>query len=178
MKYSRKGREPPHSHTVAESNMTGHAACACMAKPTLVASTTRRETTHRGMTRSLSFPCRDTIRSFMTGRLSILEGSYVMVTGLSVCDGKAWYLQKQAVHPGVDSLSVSEQRLDKILCTGKCLCWVGYAGGHPTMKLTPCLTYAVPVVALVQSPVLHLGHPQLVKLVHHNVLGFKHPKRS
>lgn len=46
------------------------------------------------------------------------------------------------------------------------------------MRLVPCLTYAVPIVALVQSPVLHLGHPQLVKLVHHDVLGFQHPWRA
>lgn len=45
------------------------------------------------------------------------------------------------------------------------------------MQLMPCLTYAVPVVALIQPPVLHLGHPQLVKLVHHDVLGFQHPSR-
>ena len=55
--------------------------------------------------------------------------------------------------------------------------WVGSTTRVNTTKLTPCLTYAVPVMAFVQPPVLHLRHPRLIKLVHHNVLGFQHPKR-
>lgn len=41
-----------------------------------------------------------------------------------------------------------------------------------------CLTYAVPIVALVESPVFNFGHPKLVKLVHHDVLGFQYPALS